>query len=83
MSEPATPDFTACPYWGQGGRYVVDPATGQRIPVTEGSADPVEPPLSEVQESPGTGEVMTAIEGNTLVGHALPLVAEKPVKKGQ
>lgn len=27
------PDFTDCPYWGVGGRYVVDPVTGKRTPV--------------------------------------------------
>lgn len=31
MSEKE-PDFTDCPYWGMGGRYVVDPATGKRVP---------------------------------------------------
>lgn len=35
MSEPVTQDFTACPHWGKGGRYIVDPATGQRVPVVE------------------------------------------------
>lgn len=33
MSEPVTQDFTSCPHWGQGGRYVVDPVTGLRVPV--------------------------------------------------
>ena len=32
----AAPDFTDCPYWGVGGRYVVDPATGRRVPVPPG-----------------------------------------------
>ena len=26
------PDFTQDPYWGKGGRYVVNPVTGQREP---------------------------------------------------
>lgn len=26
-------DFTNCPYWGIGGRYVFDPVTGNRTPV--------------------------------------------------
>lgn len=51
MADPDVPaDFTACPYWGQGGRYVVDPATGLRTPVNEApaaalpaSAAPLEP----------------------------------------
>lgn len=65
MSEPATQDFTNCPHWGHGGRYVVDPETGQRVPVITGES-----------VSPGTGEVMTAVEGNTLA-------SEKPAKKGK
>lgn len=26
-------DFIDDPYWGKGGRYVVDPETGKRVPV--------------------------------------------------
>lgn len=55
MSEPVTQDFTACPHWGQGGRYMVDPATGARVPL-----------LTEPQTAPGTVEVMTAVAGDTL-----------------
>lgn len=29
------PDFTDCPNWGKGGKYVVDPETGARVPVVE------------------------------------------------
>jgi hypothetical protein len=43
MSEPVNQDFTACPHWGQGGRYVVDPATGQRVPA------PAEPAATDSQ----------------------------------
>ena len=28
----AQPDFTGCPHWGKGGRYLYDPATGKRTP---------------------------------------------------
>lgn len=33
MKEPPnpTPDFTACPHWGKGGRYIIN-ADGQRVP---------------------------------------------------
>ena len=30
MEQQERPDFTACPMWGQGGRYLYDPATGHR-----------------------------------------------------
>lgn len=30
---PAAPDYSNCPYWGRGGRYVYDPQTGRRTPV--------------------------------------------------
>lgn len=33
------PDFTSCPNWGVGGRYVVDPVTGERNPVPEPEPD--------------------------------------------
>ena len=64
MSEP---DFTSCPNWGKGGRYVVDPVTGQRTPVTDDApADvvvtPPEPIAADVGDATGT---------------------EKPAKKGK
>jgi len=43
MSEPKSLDFTTDPYWGKGGRYVVDPVTGLRTPApveTETAAAP-------------------------------------------
>lgn len=50
MSDPVT-DFTTCPHWGQGGRYVVDPATGQRVPLASG---PPAPPVAEASPQPPT-----------------------------
>lgn len=32
---PEVPDFTQCPDWGKGGRYLYDPATGSRTPVVD------------------------------------------------
>lgn len=32
---PAAPDFTQCPDWGKGGRYIYDPVTGVRTPVVD------------------------------------------------
>lgn len=33
---PAAPDYTRDPHWGRGGRYVIDPQTGARVPRQEG-----------------------------------------------
>lgn len=44
-------DFTGDPYWGKGGRYVVDPATGKRMPA---------PVLEEVAAINPTGESIAA-----------------------
>lgn len=52
MAAPKTPDLTACPYWGKGGRYVIDPATGNRVPA--GQPAPVEPVATEVGDSSTT-----------------------------
>ena len=46
--QPAEPNFTKDPYWGKGGRYVVNPLTGQREPA---------PPA--IEEAPA-GEVIPA-----------------------
>lgn len=40
---PAAPDFTQCPDWGKGGRYIYDPATGTRTPVMDEPAESAEP----------------------------------------
>lgn len=57
MSAPVTQDFTTCPYWGQGGRYVVDPATGQRTLVAAATAQPVAP---TTPETPAADDVVAA-----------------------
>lgn len=51
-------DFTACPHWGKGGRYTVDPATGARVPVQP------QPSAEHVAEADGIQK--TAVEGDTL-----------------
>lgn len=45
--EPTTSDFSACPHWGKGGRFVVD-AEGKRVPVVKPAASPA------ASESAGT-----------------------------
>lgn len=39
LAAPAPQDFTSCPNWGKGGRYVVDITNGRRVPVEELQAD--------------------------------------------
>ena len=36
----AQPDFTGDEHWGRGGRYIVDPLTGKRIPAPAEDAIP-------------------------------------------
>lgn len=45
---PPEPDFTDCPHWGKGGRYVVDQATGRRVPAVADVADGEAPTPTEV-----------------------------------
>lgn len=49
--KPAPTVFTDCPFWGQGGRYIVD-ADGKRVKVSESVSE-------------GIG-VMTPVTGDTL-----------------
>ncbi len=47
---PDMPDYTPCPMWGHGGRYRVDPATGQRTRLPDNDA----PPLTTMRAEDGT-----------------------------
>ncbi len=47
-------DFTGCPHWGKGGRFVVDPATGQRVPVVEQEPTPAASEESKADPAPAT-----------------------------
>lgn len=47
-----TPDFTADPHWGKGGRYVFDPATGLRTPVPEPADAAPEPATDAAGAAP-------------------------------
>lgn len=73
---PLAPDFTSCPHWGKGGRYVVGP-DGQRVPVVPSDAPQGDGVATEFIESAGTGEVMTAVSGDTLTS------TDKPTRKGR
>lgn len=41
---PAAPDYTGDEHWGKGGRYVIDPKTGKRIPAEQYKPDSVNKP---------------------------------------
>jgi hypothetical protein len=63
---PATvQDFTQCPNWGQGGQYVVDPGTGQRVlqgqpPAAPGAlAFPLAVEQSEQPAAPVASDIVT------------------------
>lgn len=60
------PDYSSCPYWGRGGRYVYDPATGTRTPVVE---EEFPAAIDEMAGDPATGE--------QLPGSSLPPVKGK------
>lgn len=45
-------DFTDCPNWGKGGRFVVDPTTGQRVPVVEEEPTPAASEESKADQVP-------------------------------
>jgi hypothetical protein len=47
---PHVPDHLNDEHWGKGGQFVVDPATGKRVPVVEESATA----LPEVNATPAT-----------------------------
>lgn len=46
-------DFTDCPNWGKGGKYVVDPETGRRAPVVE------QPPAAPAETDKPVAEEQT------------------------
>lgn len=73
------PDFTACPHWGKGGRYVVDPATGARVPV-DAAADSTTTPATDGSTLPPP-----PLAGEGLGGRAdaVPESIELTVKKGR
>ena len=53
-----TPDFTACPHWGKGGRYVID-ADGNRVPApaeTDPASDPDAAAAAATQPAPKKGK---------------------------
>lgn len=58
----ATPDYTACPYWGQGGRFTV--IDGKRVPVM----DAVDAPADGIKKTPVAGDALTAESSTTVKG---------------
>lgn len=63
-TKPA-PDFTNCPYWGQGGRYIGDPVTGLRVRVDDAPA--VDAPADDIEKTPVAGDTLTADTTATIV----------------
>lgn len=61
-------EFKNDPWWGKGGRYVVDPQTGQRMPAAPAGED-IPGVVVETAAEPGPGE--------QLPGSTLPPVKEK------
>lgn len=51
LAEKTEADLTACPYWGQGGQYVLDPATGQRVRVEVAEESPPADSAEHVSET--------------------------------
>jgi hypothetical protein len=52
-------DFSKCPYWGIGGRYIADPVTGKRTPVAATDA----PVTEQVAEIPASDTQIVTHEG--------------------
>lgn len=61
-----TPDFTADPYWGKGGRYIID-ADGNRVPVIETDAV-----VTTEHIGAATGEPRTPVADDTLSAQPAP-----------
>jgi hypothetical protein len=53
MSEKKLLDFTGDEYWGKGGRYVVNPATGKREPAPVVEEDVAATPAAGPESQPG------------------------------
>ena len=70
MNKPVS-DFTADPYWGQGGRYIADPATGLRRP----ALDPV--PVDAGPEAPETSPAAEMTDAQTATETVSPTSKEK------
>mgnify|MGYP001599701257 FL=1 len=74
------PDFTNDPYWGKGGSYVVDPATGKRSPVPAPAVDAspaAEPVPAQTGHRPDDAAPGTQVDAQ---GLAPAVETEKPLK---
>ncbi|MBC7859194.1 MAG: hypothetical protein H7Z39_10545 [Burkholderiaceae bacterium] len=65
----AKQDFTQCPDWGQGGKFIFDPATGQRTRVGESAV-----PAAEA--APGEAQALLAQADAGAAGVDQPVIAE-------
>ena len=69
-------DFSNCPFWGQGGRYIADPVTGVRTRV-------VDEPAPATAPAPAAGAPTPVATQPTQVAPAAPQVQTVPVKTVQ
>ncbi|MDD5176754.1 MAG: hypothetical protein PHQ05_10070 [Sterolibacterium sp.] len=51
----AAPNFTDCPFWGQGGQYIYDPVTKTRTKVS-----PTVAPADGIEKTPVAGDTLPA-----------------------
>lgn len=66
-SDSKEPDFTRDPYWGKGGRYVVNPVTGKREPAPAVEEAPAgEPVPARIGERPDNAAPGVQIDGQGL-----------------
>lgn len=47
----AAPEYTGDAYWGKGGRFVIDPKTGKRVPAEQYKPEPVNTSNQEVNNA--------------------------------
>ena len=63
-SDSKEPDFTKDPHWGKGGRYVVNPATGQREPAPPAAEEAEPAPAGEPAREPAPAASNPAAEAD-------------------
>lgn len=59
-ASPAPQDITACPEWGKGGSYLLDPRTGVRTLVERGGQSDAQPATDAASANP---EPSPAVKG--------------------
>lgn len=52
-------DFTQCPDWGKGGKFIFDPTTNQRTRVDDSEGQSADPAPTYAQTLPGRADAAT------------------------